>query len=75
MRAMMLNVGMHPHQRTIFLLEDETTTIKLRNIVVQVDNKNSYKRFYNSQPDYIKNLRSFGEVGIVTEKARPTIKP
>ena len=71
---MMLTAGMDLDQRTKLWVEAAATATKLSNIIVGIDNKTPHERFYDNLPEYLYHLRTFGEVGIVTEKTGPTIK-
>ena len=43
-----------------------TTTSMLDNITVSANGTSSYQKFYSKDPKWMRNLKCFGEIGIVT---------
>ena len=57
-----------------YWMEAASTATKLENIMNEKGSKTPYYAFYNENPDYEANLRTFGELGIVTETPGQSIK-
>jgi len=74
MRAMMNGAKWNDEMKQAHWMEAASTATKLENILNEKGSKTPYYAFYNENPDYEANLRTFGELGIVTETPGQSIK-
>jgi len=68
MRAMMLSAGFEERRRKELWTEAAATATKLDNILREKGKESPHRLFYGSDPLYEQHLRTFGELGIVTDK-------
>ena len=65
-RAMMLTAGFSQQDKRKFWCEVISTATKLDNIMVRKERtKPPFTLFYNDEPEYMKFLRSFGEMVVI----------
>ena len=65
-RAMMLTAGFSQQDKRKFWCEVISTATKLDNIMVRKERtKPPYTLFYNDEPNYMKFVRSFGEMAVI----------
>lgn len=75
LRAMMISAGFEEARRNELWTEAAATVTKISNVLVSKgDEMCSYQKFYGSKPDFIKHMRIFGELGVVTQDPGSKIK-
>jgi hypothetical protein len=74
MRAMMNGAGWSDSMKQGYWIEAAATATKMENILNEKGSPSPYYSFYKANPEYEANLRTFGELGIVTVQPGNTIK-
>jgi len=74
MRAMMLSAGFEELRRKELWTEAAATATKIDNILRQKGEPSPHKRFYGYDTLYEEHLRTFGELGVVTDDPGVAIK-
>jgi hypothetical protein len=68
-RAMLNGSGFSDHIKRGLWTECASTATFLDNILSDGENTSAFKKFYDKNPSWIKNLRTFGEPAIVTDRS------
>jgi transposase InsO family protein len=73
-RAMLIAPGLTQQQKDELWAECAMTATKLQSVTVRKGGHIPYRQIYGTLPRWIRHLRIFGEVGIVTDHANRKIK-
>jgi Reverse transcriptase (RNA-dependent DNA polymerase)/gag-polypeptide of LTR copia-type len=68
-RAVFEDAAIHGELRGKLWAEAANTVTMLDNLVVSDDNKTRYEKFFGKLPPFVNHLRTFGEIGIVANRA------
>jgi hypothetical protein len=73
-RSMLNRAKLSQSKRNELWAEAANTATMLDNITVSTNEKSSYQKFYNKDPKWMRNLKRFGEIGIVTDHEHKKIR-
>ena len=73
-RSMLNQAKLSRSKRNELWAEAANTATMLDNITVSSNEESSYQKFYMKDPKWMRNLKCFGEIGIVTDHERKKIR-